>query len=202
MNDTLIKLSLFGLFVLFFVVRAYHHHKAVTQGGRIEYREKNLTALIVFRLVGGLIWLTALALFFVAPQWVSWAAIPLPEWARWAGLALGYANLPLLWWIEATLGKNFSTVLHLREGHTLVTQGPYRWVRHPMYTSLYLLVVSILLASANWLVGLPGVLSLTVIVLNRIDREEAVMIERFGDDYRQYMTRTGRFLPRWGVTKA
>jgi protein-S-isoprenylcysteine O-methyltransferase Ste14 len=130
---------------------------------------------------------------------VAWADFALPEPLRWAGLVIGYANLPLLWWIEATLGKNFNTTLHLREGHTLVTDGPYQWVRHPMYTSLYLLVVAIFLTSANWLAGVPGIASLTIILLNRVRREEAVMLEQFGEPYRAYMQRTGRFLPRIGV---
>ena len=196
MNGILIKPLFLGFLVLFFVVRAYHHRQAVTKGGKIEYKEKNLNAIWLLRLVGGLVMLTAFGLHFVAPQWIAWADIPLPPGARWAGLALGYANLPLLWWIEAALGKNFNTTLHLREGHTLVTDGPYRWVRHPMYTSLFVFTLAVLLASANWLIGLPGLIALTVIVVNRIDAEETLMIAQFGDEYRQYMQRTGRFLPR------
>lgn len=197
MSDNSIKLLVLGLIVLFFVVRAYHHHRAVTEGGRIEYREKNFRAMRIFRLAGGGVMLALFFAYFAAPQFVAWAAIPLPQWVRWAGLALGYANLPLLWWTEATLGKNFNTTLHIREGHTLVTDGPYRWARHPMYTSLYLFVSALLSASANWLVGLPGLVALTVILLNRVDGEEALMVEQFGDEYRRYMQRTGRFLPRF-----
>ncbi len=199
MTDTLIRWLLLGMLVLFFVVRAYHHRRAVKEGGAIEYREPNRRAIQAMRLVVGLGWLAAMAAYFFAPRFVAWADFALPEPVRWAGLALGYLNLPLLWWIEATLGKNFNTTLHLREGHTLVTEGPYRWVRHPMYTSLYLLVASIFLASANGLVGVPGIASLTIILLNRVRREEAVMLEQLGEPYRAYMQRTGRFLPRIGV---
>jgi protein-S-isoprenylcysteine O-methyltransferase Ste14 len=132
------------------------------------------------------------------PAWVAWADIPLPLWLRWTGLALGYGSLPLFVWIQASLGLNFNTTLHLREGHTLVTEGPYRWVRHPMYTALILFVIAWFLASANWLVGLPGVLGLAAILINRVDREEALMIEQFGDQYRAYAQSTGRFLPKLG----
>lgn len=196
MNDSLIRWLLLGMFVLFFVVRAYHHRKAVKDGGAIEYREPHHRAMHLMRQSVGLAWLAAMAAYFFAPGWVAWADFPMPAWLRWAGLALGYANLPLLWWIEATLGKNFNTTLHMREGHTLVTHGPYRWVRHPMYTSLYILVSAIFLASANWLVGLPGLFGLTLIVLNRLNREEAVMLEQFGDAYQAYMQQTGRLFPR------
>jgi protein-S-isoprenylcysteine O-methyltransferase Ste14 len=196
MNDFLLKLLLLAQIVLFFVVRVYHNRKAEVEGGKFEYREKNYLALRLFRLGLGLIFLAALVSYFVAPQFVAWARMPLPEWLRWAGLAIGFLNLPLLWWIEATLGKNFSTYLHLRETHTLVTEGPYRWVRHPMYTSLFLFSLAVVLASANWLIGPPLLAGLVVIVVNRVGREEALMLERFGAQYRDYMNRTGRFLPR------
>ncbi len=196
MNESLLKLMQFGFILLFFVVRAVHHRRAENEGGKIEYREKNFTAMRLFRQVGSLVMLGALAAYFVAPQWVAWASFPLPTWGRWAGILLGYLSLPLLWWIERTLGLNFNVTLHLRDGHTLVTSGPYRWVRHPMYTALFLFTLAWLLASANWLVGLPGLVGLSVIVLNRIKAEEAVMLERFGEQYHAYMQRTGRFLPR------
>ncbi len=198
MNEFLLKLLLLTLVVLFFVVRAYHNRRAEVEGGKFEIREKGYWALRLFRLGLGLIFLAALLSFFVAPWFVAWATIPFPDWLRWGGLALGFANLPLLWWTEATLGKNFSTYLHLRETHSLVTGGPYRWVRHPMYTSLFLFVLAILFASANWLIGPPLLIGLVVIVVNRIDREEALMLERFDGEYRDYMQRTGRFFPRLG----
>jgi len=196
MNETLLKGLQFGFILLFFVVRVYHHRRAENEGGKIEYRERHLTGMRLFRLAGGVVMLGALAAYFVAPQWVAWAGLPLPAWSRWAGIFIGYLNLPLLWWIERTLGLNFNTTLHVRAGHTLVTGGPYRWVRHPMYTSLFLFTLAWLLASANWLVGLPGVIGLSVIVINRIQAEEAVMLEQFGEQYRAYMQHTGRFLPR------
>src|SRR5262245_16246098 len=121
MNDFIVKLLLLALFVLFFVVRAYHNRKAEVEGGKFEYREKNYLALRLFRGAVGVLFLAALASYFVAPQLVAWASIPLPAWVGWAGLAIGFVNLPFLWWIEATLGKNFSTYLHLRDSHTLVT---------------------------------------------------------------------------------
>lgn len=196
MNDSVFQLPLVALLVAFFVVRAYHHRKAVSEGGKIEYKEKNLNLLKAMRIGLFLIFLPAFIAWLIQPEWVAFAALPFPDWLRWAGVTLGFANLPLLWWIEATLGKNFNTTLHIRAGHTLVTHGPYRWVRHPMYTSLLILVIAITLISANALIGLPMVLGLSAILINRVDREEAVMIEQFGDAYCAYMKRTGRFLPR------
>jgi protein-S-isoprenylcysteine O-methyltransferase Ste14 len=200
MNESFFRAALAALVVTFFAVRAYHCSKAIAEGGEIEYKEKNLKLLRAIRLGLGFIFLPAFIAWLIQPRWIAFAALPFPDWLRFAGVALGFANLPVLWWIEATLGKNFNTTLHIREGHTLVTGGPYRWVRHPMYTSVLIFVTAVTLISANALIALPMVVPLPVILIlgNRIQREEALMIEQFGDEYREYMKRTGRFLPRLG----
>jgi protein-S-isoprenylcysteine O-methyltransferase Ste14 len=200
MNESLFRAALAALVVTFFVVRAYHYRKAIVEGGKIEYKEKNLKLLKAMRLGLFFIFLPAFIAWLIQPQSIAFAALPFPDWLRFAGVALGFANLPVLWWIEATLGKNFNTYLHIREGHTLVTGGPYRWVRHPMYTSVLIFVTAVTLISANALIALPLVVAVSVglILWKRIQREEALMIEQFGDEYREYMKRTGRFLPRLG----
>ncbi len=80
----------------------------------------------------------------------------------------------------------------------MVTGGPYRYVRHPMYTAIAIFGLGLfVLAPANWLILVPGVLGFGVLMAVRIRREEEVMVEQFGDAYREYAQRTGRFLPRW-----
>lgn len=196
MQETIIK-TLFGImFGLFFVGQIVNASRAHFRAGPIEYREKHHVAMQIFRKGIGIPWLAAILAYFVKPAWVSWAAIPFPLWLRWAGIGLGLISLPLLWWTELALDKNFNTTLHVREAHTLVTWGPYRYVRHPMYTAHMLLVTALLLAPANYLIGLPGMIGLIVILINRIKREEQTMIELFGEQYLAYMDRTGRFLPR------
>jgi protein-S-isoprenylcysteine O-methyltransferase Ste14 len=111
---------------------------------------------------------------------------------------MGLASLPLIVWVQQALGSNFSTTLHVREEHTLVTHGPYRWVRHPMYTVLYLHFISIFLLTQNWFIGGVFLVALTLIVGLRLKNEEATMVDKFGEAYRSYMLRTGRFLPRLG----
>ncbi len=94
------------------------------------------------------------------------------------------------------MGKNLTDTVHVRADATLVTSGPYRWVRHPYYVSTALLIASVTLLTANWFIGLSGLVCLALLVL-RTPKEEQKLIERFGDDYRRYMETTGRFLPRW-----
>jgi protein-S-isoprenylcysteine O-methyltransferase Ste14 len=97
----------------------------------------------------------------------------------------------------SSLGRNITDTVAIRKEHTLVTHGPYRWIRHPLYSFGFLLFVGFTLLTANWFIGLTGVCALTLLAL-RTPIEEAKLIEQFGDAYREYMKRTGRFLPRLG----
>ncbi len=196
MEQEVIFRTLMGvLFAGFIIVRGYHHRCALKDGGKIEYHEPRGVLMRMLRLSGGMVLAGALLLFFFLPDWLAWATVPFPSWLRWAGFGLGITATMATWWTEASLGLNFNVTLHLREGHTLVMHGPYRWVRHPMYTSLLGVTISWLLVSSNWLVGLPGIVGLLTIIVNRVDAEEKMMIETFGEKYRAYLRRTGRFLP-------
>lgn len=137
-----------------------------------------------------------LAVYLWAPQWLAWADIPLTRGTRWAGAIICLLTLPWFAWVHHVLGHNFSSTLNIRANHTLVTSGPYRWVRHPMYTAFYVLHLATIPATANWFLGLSWLAGLIVVISLRVDREEAMMIRQFGQEYRAYMARTGRFLPR------
>ena len=150
---------------------------------------------MLFRSIGFLLFITLLVLYATYPQWMARFRLPFPIWLRCIGVCLGLASLGLLVWVQDTLGRHWSTGLVLREEHTLVTTGPYRWVRHPMYTALFAFMIALALVSANWLVVLAPVGGISLF-LARIPKEEGMMIEEFGDEYRAYMERTGRLLPR------
>jgi protein-S-isoprenylcysteine O-methyltransferase Ste14 len=76
-----------------------------------------------------------------------------------------------------------------------VTHGPYRWVRHPFYVTAALLMASVTVLASNWLIGLTSLIVLVLLSV-RTPKEERMLIERFGERYREYMARTGRFIPR------
>ena len=102
----------------------------------------------------------------------------------------------LLVWTFRCLGKNLTdTVVVTRQKHSLVIHGPYRWVRHPFYDSAALLMVAVSLIAANWFLLLTGGLAFVLLVV-RTRTEEEKLLARFGEAYRAYMKRTGRFLPR------
>ena len=101
----------------------------------------------------------------------------------------------LLTWTFHNLGKNITDTVVTRKEHFLVTSGPYRWVRHPFYVSFQLVVLAVSLMMACWFVLAIGSVVLLLLIL-RTAKEEEKLIERFGDEYRRYMERTGRFWPR------
>lgn len=194
MDQTFFHLVFVFVFVTFAVIRAVYQKR--TEGARSGARFKEGKLLTLFRLAVGLPFMILVVAYLVQPGLLGWATFPLPAWAQWAGVGLGLASLPLIVWVHEALGSNFSTTLHVRDAHTLVTRGPYRWVRHPMYTVLYVHFFAVLLLTRNWLVGGVFLLAMTLIIAQRLKHEEATMIETFGDSYREYMRHTRRFLPR------
>ncbi len=136
-------------------------------------------------------------LLILFPQTLDWSKLWFPLWARLFGAFLGF--LALLWflWVHRSLGNNFSVKLRIKTSHILVTDGPYRWIRHPMYTAFYILHAAVFFLTANWFIGLTWLTGLTLIVFIRIQREERMLLSNFGKIYGAYMQRTGRFLPRF-----
>lgn len=133
--------------------------------------------------------------YLLFPQLIIWANLPLPLSLRWLGFFLAITALAMFIWVHRHLGYNFSIKLKISDSHTLTASGPYQWIRHPMYTAFYLLHIAAFLLTSNWLIGLTWLAGLTIIIILRIDREEAMMLEKFGEDYRDYIQRTGKFTP-------
>ncbi len=148
--------------------------------------------------------LSAIVVYLFAPlfefqwlnHWLESSELKLPVFLRLAGLLIGVLSLCLFVSIYNALGKQFSTSLCIGEGHELIQHGPYRTVRHPMYSAYQMLWLAFFLLSSNWFVGLTGMLGLIYLMLMRTPREERMMEQKFGEQYRQYMANTGRYLPR------
>lgn len=193
MSQTFFHLAFVFIFITFMGIRAYYFRKAQQQGGKAEYKEEKMTK--IRQTIGALFPLTILA-YMIRPSMLEFATFSLPLWLQWLGFALGLLVIPFIGWIQWALDVNFSVILHVRENHTLITHGPYRWIRHPMYTALYLHGLSTLLLTRNWLIGGMYLLALTWIVVVRLKNEETTMLDKFGNQYQAYMRRTGRFFPK------
>ncbi len=134
--------------------------------------------------------------FYLSTPWLGFADYHLPAWAPWFGTICMLAALWLFWRSHADLGQNWSVTLEIRKGHHLVTHGIYRTIRHPMYASIWLFNVAQALLLQNWLAGWSSFLAFGVLYFTRVSREEQMMIDFFGQEYRDYMKQTGRLFPR------
>jgi protein-S-isoprenylcysteine O-methyltransferase Ste14 len=170
-----------------------HRIRAGT-GESLDRRQEGLIILIALRL-SGLAGFAGLVAYLMNPANLDFSAMPLPQWLRWLGVGLGCITLLLLFWTLHSLGKNLTDTVVTRKQHTLVVTGPYRWVRHPFYVCAALLAVTTSLISANALFLITGAVVLLLLGL-RTRIEERHLLNRFGDDYRKYSARTGRFFPR------
>jgi protein-S-isoprenylcysteine O-methyltransferase Ste14 len=194
-DESVFRLIAIISLVLTLPIGLYHRIRSQATREKLARSEEGVFILIGLRLCG-LLAFVALAAYLINPSWMGWASVPLPTWLRWIGGCLAvFAVPPLLFWTFHSLGKNLTDTVVARRDHTLVTHGPYRWVRHPFYDVVLLAVVSMSLLSANWLLAVLGLVAFAMIVV-RTRIEEEKLVERFGDEYRAYMERTGRFLPR------
>jgi protein-S-isoprenylcysteine O-methyltransferase Ste14 len=194
LNDSIFRFIFIAVVISNIAIAVYHRLQAGKSGEKISRKEEG-QAILAARVIGGIaMWVTVL-LYMISPRSMSWSTFSIPQALRWIGAGLSVAGVPLLYWVMHSLGKNLTDTVVTRANHTLVTTGPYRWVRHPFYTVVFGSVFALGLVAANWLIGLLTLLMFVIIVI-RTDKEEEMLIKRFGDDYRHYMKRTGRFLPR------
>ena len=177
-----------------FSISVFFRHRAAQSGEEISAKEEGSPILWLRRFFGLGLWLSTLV-YFINPKWMAWAQLSLPSWLRWTGAGLMALCLPLFYWLFSSLGKNITPTVATRQEHTLVTHGPYRFIRHPLYTVGLFFFVGFCLLSANWFILLILLGGMPILVA-RTPIEEAKLIERFGDEYRQYMQKTGRYLPK------
>lgn len=126
---------------------------------------------------------------------MTWSKIGLSDGARWLGVGLGFLCIFGIYWLLSNISNNITPTSVTRRKHKLITSGPYRWVRHPLYTIGTSLFVSFGLMADNWFIPLLSLLMFVVMAV-RTPKEEANLIEKFGDEYRNYMKTTGAFLPK------
>lgn len=177
---------------------AMHSFRAVLVRGRprgpsATSRVTGLDRLLkVFNLLGAQL----LPVIYVLTPWFDPWDFALPVWAGVLGVGLAAVCLWLLWRCHVALGRSWTSRVELHRSHVLVTDGIYRRVRHPIYGKLLLWGVAQVLLLQNWIAGPSGLVFALAFYLARVRREEAMLVEQFGDSYRIYMERTGRLLPR------
>jgi len=197
MNDNIFRILAVAIFIIGAVISGYHRLKADRETGeRASLKEEGWLILILLRLSGLLGWLSVFA-FMLNPDWMAWSRIDLPEWARWLGAGLGILADLMGYWVFSNLGTNVTPTVVTRTQAHLVASGPYRWIRHPLYVMGLIGFIGFALLAENWFIALTAVIVFAVLVV-RTQKEEAKLIEKFGDEYHEYMKHTGRFLPKVG----
>lgn len=177
-------------------ISSYFRRKADRESGEKISRKVDGTPMMTLIRIGGLIlWLSPLV-YLINPAWMAWSKIGLPDSIRWLGVAIGILCVFGIYWLFSSIGSGITPTSATRKEHQLVTSGPYRWVRHPLYTVGSSMFIAVGMMADNWFIALLGILAFVGMAI-RTPKEEANLIEKFGDEYREYMKRTGRFLPKF-----
>jgi protein-S-isoprenylcysteine O-methyltransferase Ste14 len=194
-TETLFRIVAFATLIAGAGISIYYRSKADRETGEsISPTREGMAIFIPLRLAGLALWLSVFA-YIINPAWMAWAQVDLPLWVRWSGLFLGILTDFMLYWQFSSIGNNISPTVVTRQQHQLITRGPYRWIRHPLYTFGTLGYLAFALLAANWFIALMAVTVFGLLSI-RLPQEEAALIAKFGDEYRFYMKRTGAFLPK------
>ncbi|MFC2014386.1 protein-S-isoprenylcysteine O-methyltransferase [Chloroflexota bacterium] len=173
-------------------IRVWYGRK-YKQDRKAMLREEGLAFTLLASLWGIAILLPVVYLF---ARWPGFADYDLPSWAGFIGIAIFALGLWVLSRSHADLGQNWHLTTELSEDHTLNTAGIFQHIRHPMYSAHWLWAIAQILLIHNWIAGLASLVVFIPIYLLRVRREELMMLDQFGDEYRSYMSRSGRIFPR------
>jgi protein-S-isoprenylcysteine O-methyltransferase Ste14 len=196
MNENIFRMMAALILFTGIGISAYFRRKADRDSGETISRKVDGTAFMTIIRIGGLIlWLSPLV-YLIDPGWMAWSRIGLPEWVRWLGAGVGVLCTLGIYWLFSSIGSGITPTSATRSQHQLVTEGPYRWVRHPLYTLGSSMFIALGMMADNWFIMLLGVLAF-IAMASRTPKEEANLIAKFGDEYREYMQRTGRYFPKF-----
>lgn len=199
-NDELFKWFFAAIFIAVLFISGYFRRRARQSGEAIPRASEGLTAVLLRLLFAAPLYLSFIA-YAVNPSWMKWSSLSLPSWLRWFGVAVGIAILPLLYWVMVSIGKNVSETFLTKQSHQLVTHGPYRWIRHPLYTTATIWLLALGSVASNWFMIAMALIAFIAIAVFVVPGEEVELTRKFGDNYREYQKLTGRFAPRLFIPK-
>jgi protein-S-isoprenylcysteine O-methyltransferase Ste14 len=180
-------------FVAYCAIRGVYQKRAKGAEKIDRRRDRMETILLFVVFVGNIL----LPVIYILTPWLRFADYRLPRSEPWIGVGVMALALWLFCRSHADLGRNWSITLEIRMEHELITHGVYRFMRHPMYASIFLFGLAQGLMLSNWLAGWAAVVTFTPMYFIRTPREERMMVEHFGESYRRYMTEAGRLWPRY-----
>ena len=194
-TETIFRILLPILIVGFAAHRGYYvKYHSKPENATVKQREEGVASKIAGLL--GMLGFLAVIAYAINPNWLAFASLSFATGLRWTGVGIALVGFALLQWAQITLANSWSDTPRMMKEQTLITSGPYRTIRHPIYTAFILILGSTLFISSNWLIGLCWAGMTILEVVSRIGFEESLMLEFFGEQYREYMKKTGRLLPK------
>ena len=190
MNPWFAKAIILASSIVMVIIRAPHGQRS--RGVKVVRSSRGALELVLLTLA----WLA----FFVPLVWVAAPVFAFADYSlRPVPLSAGVVCLAVGLWLfarsHADLGTNWSITLEIREEHQLVTNGIYRNLRHPMYSSLLLYSLGQVLVVPNWIAGPSYGVAMALLIAFRLGPEERMMLEKFGKDYEEYRGRSKRLVP-------
>ena len=181
MNENIFRILAAVIFFTGIGISTYFRRKADRDSGEKISRKVDGTAFMnIVRIGGLLLWLSPLV-YLINPAWMAWSKIGLAEWVRWIGVVVGLLCVFGIYWLFSSIGSGITPTSATRSEHKLVTSGPYRWVRHPLYTIGSSLFIALGMMADNWFIAALGILAFLAMA-SRTPKEEANLIEKFGDE--------------------
>jgi protein-S-isoprenylcysteine O-methyltransferase Ste14 len=182
----------FGYVVANFVIRTPY----IKAHQRLPIRSNRKTRLdtSLFLAVG--VFGFFLPLLYVFTPLFSFADYSIPLSVGVTGIVILAVGNWVFWKSHKDLGGNWSPTLEIRQDHKLVINGIYQRIRHPMYLSIWLLVIAQAMILPNYVAGFAGLLPFGILYFQRVAKEERMMLEEFGTEYEQYSQKTGRLFPK------
>jgi len=201
------KITFFIVFFSFAYVMTAYSKKAKAgkedKATRMKmHNENEVPLLLKLRTIFGIPFYLGVLAWTFTPRWMEWSNLPFPIWARWMGLGLGIVAIGPNAWSHKTLsqklGTDFDPAMRLLNVPALVTEGPYAWMRHPIYLAFLLMQIAVLFLTSNWVIGFSGLAIIISVIAIRVPEEEKRLIEQFGEQYKNYMKHSGSLLPKLG----
>ncbi|MBN2043776.1 MAG: isoprenylcysteine carboxylmethyltransferase family protein [Anaerolineales bacterium] len=197
MNELVYRILMLVAFFFMMGVRVYYQRKVLKDERKFEMREGKLDLI-----AGAMAALTSMVFggaYILAPNAFKFAYIfHYPDWLRWVGVGLLAGGIALLWSAHHHLDVSFNSFVGTRENQTLVTSGPYRLIRHPIYTAYLMNYLGGGLIASHWILTFIPLLFFGILVINRMGKEEEMLREEFGEAYQQYAQKTGLLLLKLG----
>lgn len=186
---------LVAVFVIDMLISGYYRRKTKKSGSAISRKAEGFVLMAGRLAIAGPLYGSLLA-YMINPGWMEWSAFDVTDWVKFGGSLVLIATVPLTYWVMRSIGSGISETVLTKKDQRLVTSGPYRRVRHPLYTDGLLLFTGAVCVSGNWFIGSFTVIAAVVLLLVVIPKEEDQLIKKFGDEYRTYRQGTGRLIPK------